>query len=208
MNDEPMDHLRDRLRSLDPAGGSPDLAPSAIDRLKEHAMTQQDTAPQPANAPTRRRAALIAAAAAVVALGGVGGYQLMQDDAVPPIAATPTVNLDLSMPSGDIISSCMMFDETFLADMSPAFKGTATEVTGDQVTLRVDTWYAGAQEADNATQVTLTSGGEEVLLEGGITFTEGTTYLITAAEGTVNSCGYSGEATPEFEASFERAFGG
>ena len=41
-----------------------------------------------------------------------------------------------------------------------------------------------------------------------ITFEAGSTYLVSAADGEVRSCGLSGEATPELEAIYEAAFPG
>jgi hypothetical protein len=52
-----------------------------------------------------------------------------------------------------------------------------------------------------------TTPGMEALI-GGIAFDVGQLYLITAADGTVNFCGYSGVATPEMTAAFDEAFGG
>jgi hypothetical protein len=46
-----------------------------------------------------------------------------------------------------------------------------------------------------------------VALEGGVEFADGQTYLVTATDGTVNGCGYSGLATPELQSAFDSAFG-
>jgi len=45
-------------------------------------------------------------------------------------------------------------------------------------------------------------------LIGGIDFVEGEQYLITASEGNVNYCGFSGPATPEYRSAFEEVFSG
>ena len=45
-------------------------------------------------------------------------------------------------------------------------------------------------------------------LIAGFEFVVGEQYLITAAEGNVNFCGYSGVATPEMTAAFDAAFPG
>ncbi len=37
-------------------------------------------------------------------------------------------------------------------------------------------------------------------------FRVGERYLVTATDGTVNGCGFSGPATPELERAFEEAF--
>lgn len=39
-------------------------------------------------------------------------------------------------------------------------------------------------------------------------FEVGSSYLITAAQGTVNFCGYSGTSTPDLVAAFDTDFGG
>src|SRR5690606_30842071 len=49
--------------------------------------------------------------------------------------------------------------------------------------------------------------GMEALI-GGIPFEEGGSYLITAYDGTVNYCGFSGPATADLRAAFDEAFGG
>jgi len=47
--------------------------------------------------------------------------------------------------------------------------------------------------------------GMEALI-GGVTFEPGQQYLITATDGVVNYCGFSGPATPELQALFDQAF--
>jgi len=101
------------------------------------------------------------------------------------------------------MSSCLPFDVATLAGMSPAFAGTVTSVDGGKVVLDVDRWYAGGE----AEQVLLSQpdATTSAALDG-VTFEEGERYLVTAAQGTVNGCGYSGPATPELEAAFDQAF--
>ncbi len=118
------------------------------------------------------------------------------------VAAGPP--LELSLGDSDLMSSCIMFDTTVLAGMSPAFAGTATVVDGETVTLSVDRWYTGG---DASTVVLEGAAGSPALIDG-FEFVVGQQYLITAAEGNVNFCGYSGPATPELTAAFEAAFPG
>lgn len=140
------------------------------------------------------------AAAAIIAVGtAVVLGESGSDD--PQVAAGPP--LELSLGEGDALSSCMMFDVAFLADMTPAFAATATAVDGEAVTLEVDHWYAGG----DAATVVLHGSGTSPALIAGFTFEIGLQYLITAAEGNVNFCGYSGLATPELTAAFDQAFG-
>ena len=46
------------------------------------------------------------------------------------------------------------------------------------------------------------------LLIGGVTFEPGQQYLITATDGVVNYCGFSGPVSPELQALFDQAFPG
>jgi hypothetical protein len=142
------------------------------------------------------------AAAAVIAIGGAVVIGNSGGDDGSQVAAGPP--LELSLGESNAMSSCIIFDVALLADMSPAFAGTATAVDGDAVTLDVDRWYAGG---DAATVVLHGSGGSPALIDG-FTFEVGQQYLITATDGNVNFCGYSGLATPELTAAFDQAFAG
>jgi hypothetical protein len=42
----------------------------------------------------------------------------------------------------------------------------------------------------------------------GVDFQQGKRYFVTAAQGTVNGCGYSGPASAELEQAFAEAFPG
>ena len=97
----------------------------------------------------------------------------------------------------------MPFSQSILADMPVAFSGTATEVANGVVTLEVDHWYRGG----DAQQVSLVAPDPAtVSLEGGLTFTAGTRYLVTATNGTVNFCGYTAAWTSDLERVFDAAF--
>lgn len=111
--------------------------------------------------------------------------------------------MELSAGSGDTMASCLAFDPQVLADMPVAFEGTATSVEGEQVTLEVDRWFKGG----DADEVILKAPAGLEALTGGVDFSEGQQYLISATDGQVNYCGFSGEATAELEAGFEQAFG-
>lgn len=172
---------------------------------------------QPGPAPTTitggqprrpRRSMLIAFVAVTVVIGGVliavaasGGDSDPDPDPVPPAADAEV--LELTLGADDPLASCLAFEVATLSDMSPAFAGTAIAVSDDTVTLGVDRWYAGGTAP---TVVLRTTPGMEALI-GGIAFDVGQQYLITAADGTVNFCGYSGAATPELTAAFDQAFG-
>lgn len=200
------DELRARLARLDPAPPSlpVDLPTSPrAHQLRERAMlTTTPTSDTPTPPAWRRPAVLAAAAAAVVALGA-GGLLAQGDDA--PAGKKPVSTLALKGPAssggGTSMSSCVAFDVAILRDMPLAFGGTVTSVTGDSVTLDVDRWYKGG----DADVVTVSTPGQNVSIDG-VEFVQGTRYLVTATEGTVNTCGFSGEATPDLTKAFDEAF--
>jgi hypothetical protein len=217
------DELREQLRQLDPMHSGvpvePPTTPSSRARLEQimntpliDQNTSTDTSGHPAeDMPVRtlgrhrRRSWTIlgsVAAAAAIAVGGAVIIGNSGGDGGSQVADGPP--LELSLGNSSAISSCIMFDVAILADMSPAFAGTATAVEGDAVTLDVDHWYAGG---DAATVLLHGSDGSPALIDG-FTFEPGAHYLITAADGNVNFCGYSGLATPELTAAFDQAFGG
>ena len=151
---------------------------------------------------SRRTPWLVAAAAALVVAGGAIGLAVTQDDPVE-VTNGPQITLALKLPPGNVLSSCVPFDVKFLKDMSPAFAGTVSTVSASSVTLTVDKWYVGGT-ADEVT-VAQPDASSSASLDG-VAFEQGKRYLVTAANGTVNGCGYSGLATPDFERSFEQAF--
>ena len=146
----------------------------------------------------------LAAAAAVVVVAAVGAIALAGggDGDDEPVASGPP--LELSLGASDSMMSCLPVDAAILADMPLAFAGTATSVEGETVTLEVDEWFAGG---DAGTVVLQAQSGMEALIDG-FSFAEGDEYLVSATEGTVNFCGYSGPATEELRAVYDAAFPG
>ena len=199
----PDDELRARLRRLDPAGGlpvDPVTSPRAASSMERAVQTLEP--PTPARA-SRRGRVLVGAAVLGTAAAVTAGVLLAGGEEPPPAAAPTTLTLDL--PASDVAASCLAFDVGILAGMSPAFAGTVVEVDADSVLLDVDRWYAGG----DADRVELAAtGGDAVALGNGVEFAPGERYLVTASQGTVNGCGYTGPATPEFERAFEQAFPG
>jgi hypothetical protein len=205
------DELRARLARLDPAPAGSPVDPVTSPRAREmveRAMNAPEL--QTLDVPTddlaarRRRRWLLPAAAAVlvavvvgvvVSLSGGGGGDTPGED--------PTT-LALSLPAPDAAGSCVVFDVAFLAEMPVAFAGSVTAVGADQVTLDVDHWYRGG-DADQVT-VAVPSQQSSAALDG-VDFRQGERYLITATDGTVNGCGFSGPADPQLEQAFEQAFG-
>lgn len=153
--------------------------------------TGQVAAPTQAG-PKKLRLQLAAGLAALMAVVAIGANL---GSSAPP--------LQLALTPDDAMASCLAFDVAILAGMPLAFEGTVTAVEGETVTLSVDRWFKGGE----ASEVNLISQAGMVALIGGVDFSVGGQYLITATDGTVNACGYSSEATPEMRAAFEQAFG-
>jgi hypothetical protein len=198
------DALRVSLGRLDPAPLSCSVDPPTSLRaheLLERAMNATThPAPDALTPPPRwRRPAVLAAAAAVVAIGvgavlaGGGG-----GGAKAPVKGTSRIALQ-GQAGALSLGSCVPFSVEVLRDMPVAFAATATSVAPEGVTLSVDHWYKGgtADQVTVATPVTSDSPGE---------FVKGKHYLVTATEGTVNGCGYTGEATADLEKYFTQAF--
>ena len=163
-------------------------------------QTQSEQSRSQTSVRRSRRLPMLAVVGGVAAVAVVG-VLLVTNQAAPGGEAGA---LELRLPdTGGAMASCLPFTVEYLAEMSPAFAGTVTEVDGDRALLSVDRWYAGGSAPEVAVTV---PDGAHIALNGVIDFREGEQYLITAEGGTVNLCGYSGEATPELEAAFEAAF--
>lgn len=188
------DGLRRRLQDADPARDDVP-ADSWIEDLVEATMNDVEQ-----RVPIRRRWALAGVAAVAALVVGGGASMLLQDEEP---GAKPARELALELPDPDPMMMCMEFSVDGLRPMETAFAATAVEVAGEEVLLDVDRWYTGADRAD---RVRLHAGSEAVLLEGGITFTEGERYLVTATGGVVNGCGFSAPWSSEMAQAFEEAF--
>jgi hypothetical protein len=211
MNDMSDDELRSRLARIDPApAGSPvdPVTSSRAHELVERAMSQTLDRPTDELAARRRRrpwllgaAAAVLVAAVVTTVVALSGGGTVGD--TPGGSDDPTT-LALSLPAGDAMNSCIQFDVQFLAQMPVAFAGTVTAVEPGQVTVDVDHWYRGG----DADVVTIAVQDNNSVALDGVDFRAGERYLVTATDGTVNGCGFSGPATPDLESAFDEAFGG
>ena len=199
------DQLRKRLARLDPMPpGVPteSMTTESSQNLLEDIMTTPATE-QPASQPEpkpNRWLVGAAAAALVVAVGGA--IALTGGPSGDPVAGGPPLVLEAG--GEDVTASCIMFSVEELGRAPLAFEGTVAAVEGESVTLTVDEWFKGG----DAGQVVLNAPQGMEALIAGFPFEVGTQYLITAYDGNVNYCGFSGPSTPEFRAAFEQAFGG
>jgi len=195
---DPDDILARRLRAANPVPrDQPVLVDRRIPELVEVAMSA--TSNTTSRSPKRPQGWWVAAAAAVLLAiaATIGGFVATRG------ADSRQSAMHLRLPAGTSMGSCMPFSQSILAGMPVAFSGTATEVANGVVTLQVDHWYRGG----DAQQVSLIAPDPAtVSLEGGLTFTAGTRYLVTATNGTVNFCGYTAAWTSDLESVFDAAF--
>jgi len=191
------DELRNRLSRLDPMPSDVPTEPvtteSSRQLLEEIMTTPNLQQPGSPGTPNKRPwlVAVAAAAVVIVAIGAVGVFS----QGTPPLA--------LNAGGEDPMAMCIQFSVEELAKAPVAFEGTVASVEGATVTLDVDTWFKGG----DASQVVLNAPqGMEALIDG-IAFEVGGQYLITAYDGNVNYCGFSGVSSPAMRAAFEEAFG-
>jgi hypothetical protein len=200
-------NLEHRLRSADPLAGPTDEQ-TAADRewLAEQARATVRSAPRQGRRTLMRSRTVLAAAAAVALVAGVGAVasaKLFGGDTSTPVAAAPPLALTLG-PSSPVMGTCIRFSIEDLAKMPVAFSGTVTDTSNQQILLDVDHWYAGG----DAQQVSLASpdGAASVTLEGTIDFQVGQRYLLTATDGALNYCGFSGPWSQDMADAFAAAF--
>lgn len=199
------DELRDRLARMDPMHSGVPTESTTTESSRE-LLEQIMSTPIKEKAdpkPTPRRTWIIATAAvAALVLAVAAGLSLAGNEGSPSAEDKAPIALDAG--GEDIMASCIAFSPEELDNVAEiAFEGTATTVDGDTVTLTVDTWFRGG---DEATEVVLNAPQGMEALIGGIPFVVGDQYLISAQSGSVNYCGFSGPATPELRAGFETAF--
>jgi hypothetical protein len=155
-----------------------------------------EAAPEP-----KRNSWLLGVAAAAALVVAVGGAIALTGGGEDPVASGPP--LELSAGGEDPMAMCIVFSVEELAKAPVAFEGTVTSVEGETITLTVDEWFKGG---DAAQALLHAPAGMEALIAG-IPFEVGGQYLITAYDGNVNYCGFSGPSTAELRSAYEQAFG-
>ena len=214
MSESADEELRTRLARIDPAGPdlpvNPATSPRAAELMERAMQTSTDAEPDvdlPRGRPGRRPAwwaagiaAVAAVAAAVFVFGGSPVPNRPPDGGGSP-GGNDATTLALSLPATPE-ARCRAFDVAVLRTMQVAFEGTVTATDGERTTLAVDRWFTGG-DADRV-RIDVPDGRTSESL--GIEFRSGARYLVTATDGTVNGCGYSGPATAELESAFADAF--
>lgn len=154
--------------------------------------------------PLSRGRTWLAAAAAVAILGFGTTVALNGGGSQDPIAVAPTVLALKGSGLDPLMQMCLAFDVATLRQAPVAFAGTVTRIDAEKVTLDVDRWFKGG----NADEVTVAiPAGQATAALDGVNFEQDKRFLISATDGVLGGCGYSGPASSEFEKSFEEAFG-
>ncbi len=199
MND---DELLARLQAADPASRAPVPPNRWIDALTEATMTDHERAtPQPS------RWGWLVAVAAGILIAGIGGYAwVSRDQPAAPVAVAPVplTITELEAPA-QVYAKCMVPSADTLATAQTAFDGSVVSIEGDQVTLDVDTWYAG--EATDRVVVTSPPDDQRMLLAG-VDFQPGRRYLVAASDGQVMVCGFSAAYDKSLAGLYAEAFPG
>ncbi len=187
------------------------MSPSSQSRVRKPANAWRPSCSPPTRRPSvvplagRRKPRLILGIAASVAVLGLGSVVAVNLDGGSPASAPTT--MALTAPGGDAtMQMCMMLDAAALRPVPVALAGTVVEIADKTVTLDVDRWYKGG-DAEQVT-IALPPGDISPALIPGVDFVQGKSFLVSAAEGTVNGCGFSGPATPELTKIYDEAFAG
>jgi hypothetical protein len=170
-------------------------------RVQEKTMT--DIQPGADRDLTPRRRRLVVGLAGVTAAAAIALLMFGPKGSGPGV--TPSDG-GIGGGGGGGAASCIRFDLEILGQMEVAFDGTVTAIDGESVTFAVGQWFRGS--GDSVTLTANSLGGVPSSLEGGVDFQVGGRYLVTAAAGVVNGCGYSQAYEASAAADWASAFGG
>ena len=205
------EQLRKLLEQIDPMPVDESGDPIRYQTLLEDIMsTPLDTEPVTSQVQSQsgrtsqrfRRLPLMIGGIAAAVAAVIGTIAITRNDDDPETRQSLSI-----ADTGTTMSSCLPFDVSILAGMPVAFAGTVTAITDTSVTVEVDRWFTSTTTETALVDIALPAANTAASLDG-VELLEGERYLLTAADGTINGCGFSGPATPEFEAAFTSAFGG
>ncbi len=141
-------------------------------------------------------------AALVVALAAIGAWALTRVGEGTAGETPGGATLELTAPSA-AAGKCAVPSAEFLRESNVAFDGTVTAIEGESVTLAVKRWYRGGE----TTEVRVIGPSEQLRqILSGVDFEVGERYLVTAADGQVTLCGFSGSWSEQMAALYEEAF--
>ncbi|WP_028650391.1 hypothetical protein [Nocardioides halotolerans] len=220
------DELRALLRGGDPAGSLSPADPAALAMLLEDIMSADldvrpvDEGDRATGTRGRNPLAWLVAAAAVAAIAAVGGFAISGlgdngGDADSPVAGpgpsvvapdhgAPLAGQTTDLTVGGAGTKCVAEPTAaMLAQYDQAFEGTVTSIEGDTVTLEATDVYQG--EVGETVQVQAPAGPFQTMIQQ-VKFEVGGTYLVSAWQGAVSMCGFSGPASGDLQKLYTEAF--
>lgn len=210
------DELQQWLQTRDPASSLPPADPTWVARLLEDTMSAdlETHHTETRESGTRNRSPLTwLVAAAAVLVAGLGVFWLVTDDPEypnvpaagdrPSVSSPPTVTELAAAPPTS--AKCMVPNAEILSQAGIAFSGTVQEVGDDVVVLAPDRFYTGEPTA--LVEVRSDPAMLQALI-GAVDFKEGQRYLVSATDGRVTVCGFSGPYAEDLAALYTAAFPG
>ena len=195
----------DRLRATDPvrADDVPDASLARVSaRVQEHIMSdlQHTATVRPSRSPLAWVSGIALAGAFALAIAFGSGFFGAKSPGTVGAVPTPSEN----PAAGGGLASCLVYDPANLPTFDVVFDGTVTARNGDRVTFDVNEGWKGTDG-----NITLTAPEYDMALVGAIPdFKVGGRYLVTAAGGNVNACGYTLDYDADTAATWAAAFGG
>ena len=208
------DELQQRLQARDPAASLRPADPTWVARLLEDTMSADLDTHETRDSGTRNRSPLTwLVAAAAVLIAGIGVFGLLTNDPdsapepsagdTPSVSTVPTVTeLGAPAPSN---AKCMVPNAQTLSQAQVAFSGTVQEVADDVVVLAPDRFYTG--EPTDVVEVRSDPALLRALI-GSVDFQVDQRYLVSANDGQVTVCGFSGVYSDDLAALYTAAFPG
>lgn len=195
------EHLARRLREIDPARGVAPLTEHRIEEIMSSTLTpgmsgDPQTTDRADIATRRRRLGIVGGLASAAAAAAIVTAVVVSQP-----APGGTLALSLAETTGTE-TACIPIAPEWLAESEVAFEGRVTGIDGSTVTLEVLQQYSG-----EAVRTATIPQGTDDLIELTIGRLElGGTYLISATDGVIMTCGFSGPSTPELKSVYEEAF--
>lgn len=146
--------------------------------------------------------ALLIAGAALFGLLDRGGDEPGKPSEPAPDTDAPTVTRLTAAPQP---GRCMLPNVELLRIQTLAFEGVVRSITEGEATLEPSRIFKGEQ----ADLVVVKAPDRDLqALLSAVDFREGERYLVSATEGRVTLCGFSGRRTPELADLYAEAYGG
>jgi hypothetical protein len=203
------DNLLARLRAADPASSLSPADPDQVAHLMEAVMsdtTTRTTESRENGTHDRGPLTWLVAAAAVFLIAASGVFALVNHDGgTAPTAGQTVTQLGLRPTDARGPGRCVVPNVGVLRQQTIAFRGTLTSLGSSIVTFRVGHWFKGGPT--DLARVTAPSSALGPLVSLAA-FHVGGSYLVSAHDGTVTECGFTGPATGHLAALYSHAFGG